>query len=223
MIHKSIVLIVLLSSISLYAGAKNIGLKPEKVQEEKVEGFKNINQAPGLSDFDSTKYVAKLPTVENNLNCNTPEVKELVKTKLFTDESYDFIGGYKALKKNANCTYCSFTYKDGGSSGKKYYWVFQENGQVDVKKFNGNTVYCDNPKILEYFNKIAAGRKITIEEFGGISNHTDNWEMESQQRIDCTLAYKTSDLQDVVQLRYSVSRDEDYQVTLDTAENGIIE
>ena len=199
----------------MYASAKNIGLKPEKAQEEKVEGFKNINHASGLTKFDSTKYIAKLPTVENNLNCNTPEVKELVITKLYTDK-YDFVGGYKALKKNVNSTYCSFTYKNGENTDKEYFWVFQENGQIDVKKLSKKSLNCNDPKVLEYFKKIAAGRKITIEEFGGISEHNYSLDDEAISELECSLAYKTSDIEDVEKLNYQISRDDDYQITLIT-------
>ena len=92
-----------------------------------------------------------------------------------------------------------------------------------MKKFDRESVACDDPIVLEYFKKIAVGRKLMVEEFGGISSGNFGSLYDDEETHECSLAYKTSDLKDIVELSYYLYRDEDYQIILGTDSNREIE
>lgn len=206
-------LIVGILTTSLCAFPVDIGIKASKNVKQVTKVFKNINKSEGLTEFDSKLYTEQLPMIENAMECNSEEAKQFVIHDLLSD-NYDkpsFIGGHKVIKKSKNVTYCSVSYKTGEYLNKANYWIVNENGQVHPCKYKSMPIQCDDIEVLEYFKAIAKARNITIEDLGGFESNGLR-----EDRSECTVAYKTSDMSDLEVLKYELSRDEDFKVVLKT-------
>ncbi|MFH0708959.1 MAG: hypothetical protein V2A75_02020 [Pseudomonadota bacterium] len=176
---------------------------------------KNIHLNVGISNFNSASYTKKLPVSKNTMECNSDDAKQFV-ASIFEREGNtpSFIGGYKILKKSENVSYCSVSYKNAGDISKQTFWIIKEEDKIYFYDYESMPVACDCEEVHEYIKEIAARRKITIDELGGLE--------ESETFNDttlCTLAYKASDMNDLAKLNYSLSRDEDFNVVMTTEDN----
>ncbi len=176
---------------------------------------KNIHLSVGISNFNSASYTKKLPVSKNTMECNSDDAKQFVASIFERDgNTPSFIGGYKTLKKSEDVSYCSVSYKNGGDISKQTFWIIKEEDKTYFYDYESMPVACDSEEVHQYIEEIAARRKITIDELGGLEES----EIFNDTTL-CTLAYKASDMNDLAKLNYSLSRDEDFNVVMTTEDN----
>lgn len=170
----------------------------------------------GLSQYNSASFSKKLPVAKNTLECNSEDAKQFINSVFSRNgEQPSFIGGFKSLKKSKDRTYCSVTYKTDDDLQKLNYWIVSENNESTYYyDIDSIPIACDSEDVLTMIKSIAEKRKIVIEEMGGYH------ENGSTGGTSCSLAYKTSDIENVANLNYSISRDEDFNIVLETEENN---
>lgn len=199
---SSILAMCLITSV-VYAKPKNVyDVVPEKIE---------IGQ--GVSNFNSASITKPLPVAKNDMECNSEAAKMFVENSL-NGENVSFIGGYKALKKSENVTYCSVTYKSFQEMSKKNFWIVREDGNISIYDFKTMPIACDSEEINNHLKFIADKRKIVIEELGGFELYEDQ-----EDYAVCSFAYKTSDINNVAKLNISISRNEDFNLIFETGEN----
>jgi hypothetical protein len=78
-----------------------------------------------------------------------------------------------AAPKNINLSvgiskFNSVSYKNGEDISKQTFWIIKEEGKTYYYDYDTMPVACDSKEVHEYIKEVAARRKITIEELGGL-------------------------------------------------------
>jgi hypothetical protein len=171
-----------------------------------------IKNNRGLSQYDSTSFSKKLPIDKNNMDCNTDNSKQFINSILDRDGiTANFIGGFKVLKKSKDRTYCSVNYKNNIVFSQINFWIINDQNETRFVDYTSEPIACDDETVVKMIEGIAEKRKIKIEEIGGYSQ--DGLFEDSTK---CSVAYKTSDIESVIDMSYEVHRDEDYNIVLKT-------